>query len=152
MAAAQVSSDVRRTVNQAERDSGGGARPLSDEVTDAKVLAGRLRGIGSGSPGPAMRMGEANAAGGGPRARLAVPNLHRPTGWLDPWSLFQLRLGNRNVLYSGVFHTVSTKEIACNPSCRGGAGDAHRDAGAGGAAAGDGDAGQHQQHRVCGRH
>lgn len=62
MAADQVSSDVQRTVDQAEQQSGGGARPLSDDATDAEVLAGRLRGIGSGSPGPAMRMGEANAA------------------------------------------------------------------------------------------
>ena len=63
VAAQQVSSDVPRKVADAERRSGGGARPLHDEGLDASVLVGRLRGVGTGVPGPVLRMGEANAAG-----------------------------------------------------------------------------------------
>lgn len=65
LAASKVSADVRRTMNAAEQaDPDGQPRPLSDDDLNSAVLAGRLPGLGAGSPGPTMRMGEANAAGG----------------------------------------------------------------------------------------
>lgn len=64
LAASKVSADVRRTVDAVDAAKEGVPRPLSDEETESKVLAGRLPGLGAGAPGPLHRMGEANAAGG----------------------------------------------------------------------------------------
>lgn len=76
MAAQHVCSDVQRTVDEAEEDVTGKARPLSDNETDAKVLAGRLPGVGIGLPGPVLRMSEANAAGTVPKCCI-----HTCTHW-----------------------------------------------------------------------
>lgn len=64
LAASKVSADVQRTVDAVDAAKEGVPRPLSDEETESRVLAGRLPGLGAGTPGPLHRMGEANAAGG----------------------------------------------------------------------------------------